>query len=77
MRDLPPNIFKCLDEHDLSNEFGLAEYLHSTQLTKKIIDYYMKIRLLRYAQYVTQMKLKKGKQGVWQQSNKLVLFNGL
>ena len=77
MRDLPGNIFTCLDEHDFSNEFGMAEDLHSTQLTKKIIDYYFRIRLLRYGQYVSQIKLKKGKEGMRQQSNKLILFNGL
>ena len=67
MRDLPGSIFKCLDEHDFCNEFGMAEDLHSTQLTKKIVDYYFRIRLLRYGQYISQIKLKKGNEGMRQQ----------
>ena len=77
MRDLSANIFCCLDEHNFDTEFGLAEDLHSTQLTKKIIDMYMKIRLLRYAQYYSQNKLKKDKEGKRQQLTKLIIFNGL
>ena len=77
LRELPANLFSSLERHDVGNEFGMAEDLHSTQLTKTVIDRFFQIRLLRYAQYVTQKVIRKGKHGMRQQSNKLTLFKGL
>ena len=70
------DVFNSLEEHDFDIDMG-TEDLHSLQLTKAIVDIYLNIRLLRYGQYYTEMVLKKSKCGVRQQSNKLVLFQGL
>ena len=70
------NVFASLEEHDFDIDIG-TEDLHSLQLTKAIEDSYLNIRLLRYGQYYTEMVLKKSKCGVRQQSNKLILFQGL
>ena len=34
------NIFECLSDHDLENIFE-AQDMHSTQLTKKVISFYL------------------------------------
>ena len=74
LRTLPAGLFGCLP-CDFNNEM-VTEDRHSHQLTKQIIDRFMKIRLLRYGQYFTEMTLK-GKSGIQQKLNKLVLFQGL
>ena len=75
LRTLPCRLFSDL-ECDFNNEI-VAEDLHSFQVTKEVITWFMKIRLFRYGQYFTQMTLKKGKSGVRQKLNKMVLFQGL
>ena len=70
------NIFQSMLDHDFDNCF-ITEDLHSTQLTKKVIDYYLRIRFFRYGQRYSSVKLKKDKYGLRQQANKMVLFQGL
>ena len=53
------------------------EDLHSTQLTKKIIEKYLKIRLFAYAKDYNKNKLHKDHIGIRQQLNKLTLFKGI
>ena len=70
------NLFPALDEHDIDHEI-LSEDLHSLQLVKAIIKKYLTMRLLRYGQDFTQTVIQKGKLGLRQQSNKMILFKGL
>ena len=70
------NLFKTLNLHDV--EFStINEDMHSTQLIKKIAEYYFNIRLARYGQEYTLQSLKKSSIGLRQQSNKMLLFKGL
>ena len=71
LRSLPSGLFSDL-ECDFNNED-----LPSTQLIKDIVDKYMNVRLLRYGQYYTEMKIIKGKCGMRQKLNKTVLFQNL
>ena len=68
-------LFRSLLNHDYENCF-ITEDLHSTQLTKKIIDYFLRIRFFRYGQRYSS-EMKKSKHGLRQQLNKSVLFQGL
>ena len=52
------------------NDEMVIEDRHSHQLTKEIIGRFIKIRLLRYGQYFTEMTVKKGKSGIRQKLNK-------
>jgi len=70
------NPFPQLDEHDKESE-PLAEDLHSTQLTNKVIEMYIKIRLYSYEKQFNKEKLHKNKIGMRQQSTKLLIFKGL
>ena len=70
------SIFLSMINHDFDNCF-VTEDLHSTQLTKKIVDHYLRIRFFRYGQRYSSIKLKKEKHGLRQQMNKLILFQGL
>ena len=75
MNNIPDNVFSSIDEHDFFHDHG-SEDLHSTQITKSIVDnYYM--RSYRYGQHYTESVLKSNTLGVRQQSNKLVVFQGL
>jgi len=65
------NPFPELDLHDTDHEI-LSEDLHSTQLTKTIISYYIKIRLHSYEKQFNKDKLHKDKIGLRQQSTKLL-----
>ena len=76
LMEIPDNIFSSLNECIFENDH-ISEDLHVTQITKAIIDNYLDIRLFRYAQFYTENVLKKNKIGIRQQSNKLVLFQGL
>ena len=51
-----------------------SDDIHSTQITKEIINYFLNLRLYRYGQYYTEIVVKKDKYGIRQKSNKLVLF---
>ena len=51
------NVFKNLLEHDFEN-CSLTDELHSTTLTKLIIDKFLKIRFFRYGQRYTLKNLK-------------------
>ena len=62
LQALPSGLFSILS-CDFSNEI-VAEDLHSFQITKEVINSFMKIRLLRYGQYFTEMTMKKGKSGI-------------
>ena len=75
LRSLSFNTFPNL-ECDFLNEI-VNEDLHSTQLTKMIIDKYMRVRLLRYGQYFTEMSVVKNKCGMRQKLNKTILFQNL
>ena len=70
------NPFPQLDDHDKESE-PFAEDLHSTQLTNKVIEMYIKIRLYSYEKEFNKEKLHKGKIGMRQQSTKLLIFKGL
>ena len=70
------NPFPVLDAHDTDHEI-LSEDLHSTQLTKTIISYYIKIRLHSYEKQFNKDKLHKNKIGLRQQSTKLLIFKGI
>ena len=69
-------LFDCLSDHDLENIFEVQD-LHSTQLIKKVIDYYLQIRFFRYGQHYTSVMIKKCKHGMRQQANKMLIFKGL
>ena len=69
-------VFKGLDSHDIEY-WTVNEDLHSSQLVKKISEYYFKIRMFRYAQDYTTKVLRKSSIGLRQQTNKLLLFKGL
>ena len=73
---LPNNIFDSLKYHDFEHDMG-SDDIHSTQITKEIINCFLDLRLYRYGQYYTEMVVKKDKCGIRQKSNKLVLFQGL
>ena len=73
---LGSNIFNSLSAHDLENAFETQD-LHSTQLIKKVISEYLKIRFFRYGQHYTSVKIKKLKHGLRQQSNRMLVFQGL
>jgi hypothetical protein len=68
--------FTELHDHDLDHE-PLTEDLHSTQLVKKIVEKYCKIRLYAYEKTFNKEMLHKGKTGFRQQSTKLLTFKGL
>ena len=70
------NIFQSLSNHDVENAFE-TEDLHSTQLVKKVIDFYLRIRFFRYGEHYTSVKIRKLKHGSRQQSNRLIIFQGL
>ena len=78
MHELPSSIFVSLNQHDVEHagDAGNGE-LHSTQLTKAIIDIYLDVRMSRYGQYYSQMVINKNKIGLRQKYNKLVLIQGL
>ena len=61
LRSLPDVFFNL--PCDTENEV-VAEELHSIQLTKEIIDKYMRIRLLRHEQFFTEMTIIKSKCGL-------------
>ena len=69
-------IFEHLLDHEFENCY-ITEDLHSTRLTKQIIDYFLKIRFYRYGQSYSSEKLKIKKHGLRQQSKKMLLFQGL
>ena len=70
------SIFNHLLDHDFQN-CDMTEDLHSTKLTKQIIDNFLKIRFYRYGQHYTSENLKQKKHGLRQQANKMILFQGL
>ena len=70
------SVFKDLLNHDLQN-CVITEDLHSTKLTKQIIESFLKIRFNRYGQQYTLTNLKEKKHGVRQQAKKLIIFQGL
>ena len=65
LRSLPDVFFNL--PCDIENEV-VAEELHSIQLTKEIIDKYMRIRLLRHGQFFTEMTILKSKCGLRQKT---------
>ena len=69
-------LFPMLQDHDIEHEI-LTEDLHSSQLTKKIIEKYVNIRLLTYGKHYNKDVLHRDKIGVRQQATKLVLFKGI
>ena len=69
-------LFLSLSAHDCDHDLG-TEDLHSSQLMVKIVNEYLDLRLLNYGKFYEEMNIKKGKIGMRQQSNKLVLFKGL
>ena len=76
MNNIPDNVFSLIDQHDFFHGHG-SEDLHSAQITKAIVDNYLDMWLYRYGQHYTESVLKRNTLGVRQQSNKLVLFQGL
>ena len=48
-RSIGDQVFLSLKDHEFNIELG-TEDLHSLQLTKKIADCYLNMRLLRYGQ---------------------------
>ena len=71
LRTLPAGLFGDLP-CDFNNEM-ITEDRHSHQLTKEIIDRFMKMRLLN-GQYFTEMTVKKGKSGIRRKLNKSVIL---
>ena len=71
---LDMNLFSSLLNHDIETAYETQD-LHTTQLTKEIIDCYLRITFFRYGQHYTSIKIKKSKHGTRQQSNKLVINN--
>ena len=69
------NPFPDLDQYDKENLVPLED-LHSTQLSKKIISTYIKIRLYAYEKQFNS-ELHKKKIGLRQQSTKLLIFKGI
>ena len=76
-REVGDSAFCDICEYDFDREI-INEALHSSQIIKEMIDSYLDIRMFRYGQYYSDIVIKnKGKCGLRQQSNKLVLFQGL
>ena len=75
LRSLPQRLFDSI-LCDFSNEM-VTENCHSYQLTKRVIEKFMKRRPLRHGQYFTEMTIKKSKSGIRQKLNKSVIFQGL
>ena len=74
---LSANIFECLSDHDLENIFETQD-MHSTQLIKKVISFYLQIRFFRYGEHYSSVKIKKKlKHAMRQQSNRMLIFQGL
>ena len=73
---LTANIFNSLSVHDLDNVFETQD-LHSTQLSKKVISYHLQIRFFRYKQHYSSVEIRKLKHGLRQQSNRILVFQGL
>ena len=73
---LDVNIFISLADHDTDHDLG-TEDMHSTQLCRTIAERYCDIRLFNHAKFYNENVINKGKLGMRQQSNKLVLFKGL
>ena len=69
-------LFGHLHDHDIERT-SINEDLHSTQLIKRVAEYYFQIRLCRYGQEYTTNVLKKSSIGMRQQTNKILLFKGL
>ena len=55
---LSANIFECKSDHDLENIFETQD-MHSTQLIKKVISFYLQIRFFRYGEHYSSVKIKK------------------
>jgi len=73
---LQRKLFIELNEHD--KEHGLLSGdLHSSQVIKVIVNKYLQMRCYRYAQQFTKNTIQKGKLGLRQVTNKLILFKGL
>ena len=70
------SLFKELNEQDKEHEFSMED-LNSFQVIKTIVNKYLTMRFYRYGQQYTRNVLQKGKLGLRQQSNKLILFKGL
>ena len=79
IRNLNPCIYWWLS-YGIPLDFNskmVAEHYNSYHLTKENVDKLMIIRLLRSAQYFTDMSMKKDKSGIRQKLNKSVIFQGL
>ena len=57
MNNIPDNVFSPMDEHDFFHDHG-SDDLHSTQITKAIVDNYLDVQLYIYGQYYTESVLK-------------------
>ena len=70
-------LFEDLLQHDVNEHSPLEDY-HSTQIMKSVVRRFIKMRLLRYGQEITQdLQMKKKSLGKRQQLNKLTLFTGV
>lgn len=65
------SVFSHLLDHDFQN-CAITEELHSTRLTRHVIDNFLKIRFYRYGQKYTSENLKKKKHGMRQQAKKMI-----
>ena len=76
LSSLPQRLFDgipCCFNNEMVSEDGVI--LTKSQI--EVIDKFLKIRLLRYEQYFTEMTVKKGQSGIRQKLNKSVIFQGL
>mgnify|MGYP001802735547 CR=1 FL=1 len=69
-------LFIELNEHDKEHGLLFGD-LHSSQVIKVIVNKYLQMRCYRYAQQFTKNTIQKGKLGLRQVTNKLMLFKGL
>ena len=65
-----------LYNHDLEHDSSMED-MHSSQLCSIIANKYFEIRLYNHGRFYNEDVINKGKIGIRQQPNKLVLFKGL
>ena len=69
-------IFTSLYNHDLEGDSSMED-MHSSQLRRMIANKYFEIHLYNHGRFYNENVINKGKIGIRQQSNKLVLFKEL
>ena len=69
-------LFPTLDQHDIET-YAPEHDLHSTQLSKKIVELYVQIRVKAHAEHFNREYIEGRKAGTRQKLNKITLFGNL